>query len=159
LPANNKAEEIYDVFAEAMRANGKAGIGQITLRGREELCALLPFEQGLIIETLRYKAELDEIPEIYTEKNYRKSKADYVSLARQLIKENTHSLHLEKYHDHYHEALMELIDAKQKHRKPRLPAPSEKPTKIVNFAEALKRSLKIKGRDSAARTPKRRRSA
>src|SRR5262249_28740743 len=63
LPANKKAEEIYDVFTEALRANQKAGIGQIALRGREELCAILPFEQGLILETLRYDAELDEVPE------------------------------------------------------------------------------------------------
>ena len=143
LPEKKKDEEIYYVFAEALRANGKAGIGQISLRGREELCAVLPFEQGLILETLRYEAELDEIPEFFTEKNH-KGKGEYVTLARQLIRENTHPLHLEKFHDRYHEALLELIEAKQKHRKPHLPAVEKHPAKIVDFAEALRRSLKAK---------------
>jgi len=157
LPDKKKDEEIYYVFAEALRANAKAGIGQIALRGREELCAILPFQQGLILETLRYEAELDEIPEFFTEKNH-KGKGEYVSLARQLIRENTHPLHLEKFHDHYHEALLELIEAKQKHRKPHLPKMAEKPAKVVDFAEALRRSLKSKGNGTRL-GPKHRRSA
>ena len=150
IPEKKKDEEIYGVFAEALHTNKKAGIGQIALRGREELCAILPFQNGLILETLRYEAELDNMPEFYREKNGHKSKSEYVTLARQLISQNSHAPHLEKFHDHYHEALLELIEAKQKHRKPHFPEATERPVKVVDFAEALKRSLKAKGKYSDA---------
>jgi DNA end-binding protein Ku len=153
LPQGKKAEEIYDVIAEALRSSGKAGIGQITLRGREELCAVLPVDQGLMIETLRYKNELEEKPTIYQRKTPPKAKGDYITLAKQLIRENSHDFSIAKFHDHYHEALEELIEAKKSHRKPHYATSKEKPSKVVDFAEALRRSLKSKSGTSAKLPP------
>jgi DNA end-binding protein Ku len=61
---------------------------------------------------------------------------------QQLIKKNSHPAHFEKFHDHYHEALKELVNAKKAHRKPKLPKAEKQPTKVVNFMDALKKSLK-----------------
>jgi hypothetical protein len=43
--------------------------------------------------------------------------------------------------DHYHEALHELVKAKQAHRKPRMPKSAKPTAKVVNFMDALKKSL------------------
>jgi DNA end-binding protein Ku len=140
-PNGKKDLEIYHVLAEALRASGKAGIGQIALRGREELCAVLPFEDGLLLATLRYDIELQDPPDIYG-RGARKSKGEYLTLAKRLIDENSGAPTFSRYHDHYHEALKQLVDAKRHHRKPTARSSTTKPAKVVNFMDALKRSLK-----------------
>jgi DNA end-binding protein Ku len=141
LPDGKDAREIYAVIHQALLKSGKAGIGQIAMRGREELCAVIPVEGGLILETLRYNAELQTSDDIFPDLGTKKLKSDYVDLANQLIKKNTHEPHFEKFHDHYHEALLELIKAKKAHRKPKYPKATKPTGKVIDFADALRKSL------------------
>ena len=141
LPDGKDAGEIYAVIHQALLKGSKAGIGQITMRGREELCALIPVEKGLMLETLRYNSELNDEDDIFPTPNKKKLKEDYINLANQLIQKNTQAPHFEKFHDHYHEALLELINAKKAHRKPRLPKATKPTGKVVDFADALRKSL------------------
>ena len=164
LPDGKDAEEIYAVIHRALGDSAKAGIGQITLRGREELCALLPGEQGLMLETLRYDRELLEGDDIFPDLSRRKPKGDYVELAEQLINKNVTEADFSGFHDRYHEALLELIKAKQAHRKPNLPKAAKQPEKVVDFMDALRRSLDKQGgggsrRRHAASKPHRKRKA
>jgi DNA end-binding protein Ku len=144
LPDGKDAEEIYAVIHKALADEGRAGIGQITLRGHEELCALLPAEGGLMLETLRYDRELLDGSDIFPELGRRKLKSDYVELANQLIDKNAGKPDFSAFHDRYHEALRELIEAKQAHRKPHLPKANKRPEKVVDFMDALRRSLEQK---------------
>lgn len=156
LPDGKEAEEIYGVLREAMRESGKTGIGQLTLRGREELCAVMPYDKGLIMETLRYDSEIEDLKKPFGQLGEQKLKSEYIEMARQLIKQNSHPLELEKFHDHYHAALRELIEAKKAHRAPRFYEERSKPAKVVNFMDALERSLKTEkkspGKTNAGRT-------
>ncbi|HEY3859573.1 MAG TPA: Ku protein [Gammaproteobacteria bacterium] len=145
LPDGKDAEEIYAVIHKALADEGRAGIGQITLRGREELCALLPGEDGLMLETLRYDRELQDGEDVFPNLGKRKLKSDYVELANQLIEKNAVKPDFSAFHDRYHEALRELIAAKQAHRKPHLPKSGKQPEKVVDFMDALRRSLEQKG--------------
>jgi DNA end-binding protein Ku len=143
LPGGKDDGQVYAVIAEALRSTGKIGIGQITLRGREELCALAPFDKGLIIETLRYDAELQDAHKFYGSLKDKIVKTDQVALAKQLITQNTQTPRLDRFHDRYHEALAELVEAKRHHRKPKTFKPVHKTAKPGNFMEALQRSLKL----------------
>jgi DNA end-binding protein Ku len=154
LPDGKDAQEIYAVIHHALMESGKAGIGQIAMRGREELCAIIPVEQGLMLHTLRYNSELENPDDALPDLSKKKLKSDSVTLAKQLIEKNSHAPHFEKFHDHYHEALKELIAAKKAHRKPKLPK-VEKPTgKVVNFMDALRKSLNKKAGAKAAKAHK-----
>lgn len=144
LPDGKDAEEIYAVIHEALLDSGKAGIGQIAMRGKEELCAVVPRKEGLALETLRYDQELLDAKEFYPDFSKRKLKSDYVDLANQLIEKNTVPANFSQFHDHYHEALLELIEAKKAHRKPRLPKAAKQPEKVVDFMDALRKSLRVK---------------
>jgi len=164
LPDGKDAEEIYAVIHEALTDSGKAGIGQITLRGREELCAMLAGQGGLMLETLRYDRELLDGTDIFPDLGKRKLKGDYVELAEQLIRKNATEADFSAFHDRYHEALLELIKAKQAHRKPNLPKAAKQPEKVVDFMDALRRSLDKQGgggsrRRHAASKPHRKRRA
>lgn len=164
LPDGKDAEEIYSVIHEAMSESHKAGIGQITLRGREELCALLPGQGGLMLETLRYDRELLDGADVFPDLGKRKPRNDYVELAEQLISKNATEADFSGFHDRYHEALLELIKAKQAHRKPNLPKAAKQPEKVVDFMDALRRSLDKQGgggrrRHASAKPQRKRRRA
>lgn len=164
LPDGKDAEEIYAVIHRALADSTKAGIGQITLRGREELCALLPGQGGLMLETLRYDRELQDGADIFPDLSKRKTKSDYVELAEQLIRKNATEADFSDFHDRYHEALLELIKAKQAHRRPNLPKAARQPEKVVDFMDALRRSLDKQGggsgrRRHASTRPRRKRKA
>ncbi len=152
LPKDEGAGEIYSVFHQALADSGKAGIGQIAMRGREELCAVMAEEGGLMLEVLRYDRELVDAGEVFPKTGRRKLKGDYVELANQLIEKNTATPDFSGFHDHYHEALLELIKAKKAHRKPNLPKAARPPAKVVDFMDALRKSLDAKGKAGGGRT-------
>jgi DNA end-binding protein Ku len=158
LPDGKDAGEIYAVVQEALKESGKAGIGQIAMRGREELCALYAVEDGLMLSTLRYNAELEQPDDALPGAPKKKPKADSVELMRQLIGKHSVAVRFEKFHDHYHEALRELVNAKKAHRKPRLPKPGKPAAKVVNFMDALKKSLRSRAGASHS-MPRQRRTA
>ena len=77
---------------------------------------------------------------------------------RQLINEHSAPANFAKFPDHYHEALRELVKAKQAHRKPRMPKSAKPTAKVVNFMDAPKKSLHSRAH-AAPSTHRRRRSA
>jgi DNA end-binding protein Ku len=145
LPDGKDAQEIYTVIYRALADSGKAGIGQITLRGHEELCAVLAGQGGLMLETLRYDREILDGEDVFPDLGKHRPKSDYVELADQLIRKNAVQPAFSGFHDRYHEALLELIKAKQAHRKPKLPKAAKQPEKVVDFMDALRRSLDKQG--------------
>ena len=58
LPADDLAEEAYAVLRDALRRTKKVGLGQLSVRGREQLVSLKPCGRGLVLEVLRYADEV-----------------------------------------------------------------------------------------------------
>ena len=46
VPTDDLAEDAYRVVRDALRKSGKVGLGQLTMRGREHLCAVRPCGDG-----------------------------------------------------------------------------------------------------------------
>ena len=46
VPVDDLAEDAYRVVRDALRKSGKVGLGQLTMRGREHLCAVRPCGDG-----------------------------------------------------------------------------------------------------------------
>jgi len=148
---NGGGEDAFVVIREALRASGKIGIGQLAIGGRERLCAIKPCGSGIILETLRYEDEIRKSDPYFG--NIEKSAVDkeQLSLAKELIKRKTATFKPEKFHDHYREALQELINSKLEHRTPQEMA-EEKPTgEIINLMDALRKSLKEQNNKPAAK--------
>ena len=143
--------EIYGVIRDALKATGKAGIGQITLRGREELCALLPYEKGLLVQTLRYAPEVRDPDEFYGDLKAPKAKGEYLDLAKKLIDQHSGEPDLARFEDHYYEALMELIHAKEEEREPVYETAEAEPDKVIDLMAALRNSLSGGGKSSPAK--------
>jgi DNA end-binding protein Ku len=141
-PNGKSAEDAFVIIREALRQTGKVGIGQLAIAGRERLCAIKPCGSGIMLEVMRYEDEIresdpyfDPIPEVKVDK-------EQLSLAMELIKRKTAPFKPEKFHDHYREALKELIDSKLEGRKPRDVVEAQPSGKVVNLMDALRKSLK-----------------
>ena len=57
-PGDEYAAEGYLVIREALRKTGTMGLGQLTAGGREHLVGIMPLEQGLMLNRLRYADEV-----------------------------------------------------------------------------------------------------
>jgi len=134
-------EETFAVIRDALRETGKVGIGQLAIGGRERLCSLKPCGSGILLETLRYEEEVRESDPYFADAAKVHVADEELDLAKELIKRKSTRFDAGKFHDHYREALKELIDAKAEHREPRVAEEARPAAKVVNLMDALRESL------------------
>lgn len=114
LPADDLAEEAYGVLRDALRQTGKAGLGQLSVRGREQLVAVRACGKGLIMEVLRYADEVAKARNAFRELPAEEASAELVDMATTLIDKRTGPFAPETFRDHYIDALHRLIEKKRK---------------------------------------------
>lgn len=157
-PADEVSEEAFAVIREAMAKEGKAGIARIVLYRRERPVMIEPFEAGLLLTTLRYDKTVRKPEEVFEGLSPGKLDEELVSLASHIIGKKRAPFDPSGFEDRYEDALLALIRAKQKGRKPPVPRAPERPANVVNLFDALKKSLAEEGGASsaAARRPRKR---
>lgn len=146
VPADDLAEESYRVLRDALRRSGKAGLGQVAMRGREYLTALRPCGDGLLLETLHYPDEIRAAEPFFASVEDETDDEELLDLATTLIDRKTAAFDASAYEDRYAEALKELIETKRKSGKtPRAERGSGgdrgKGENVVDLMGALKESL------------------
>lgn len=150
LPDGEAAEEGYRVIRDALRASKKVGIGQLTLRGKEDLVALYPGGNGLVLDTLRYESEIKDADEIFSGIKTSEARKDMMDMAEDLVKRRSEAFDASKFKNHYAEALRALVKSKVSQGKNVAVEESDQSeTKVIDFMEALKRSVAGKGADDA----------
>lgn len=146
VASDELAQDAYRVVRDALRQSGKAGLGQVTMRGKEYLAAVRPCGDGLLMETLHYEDELRDADELFTGLKDATADKDLLEVATSLIDRKTSAFDASAYTDKYAEAMQELLEAKRKNKKtPRVHAGEDKPEKgenVVDLMSALKESLK-----------------
>ena len=150
LPDGEAAEEGYRVIRDALRASKKVGIGQLTLRGKEDLVALYPGGNGLVLDTLRYESEIKDADEIFSGIKTSEARKDMMDMAEDLVKRRSEAFDASKFKNHYAEALRALVKSKVSQGKNvAVEENDQSETKVIDFMEALKRSVAGKGADDA----------
>lgn len=146
VPTDELAEDAYRVIRDALRQTKKAGLGQLTMRGKEYLCALRPCGDGLLMETLHYAEDIRDADPLFSGIEDEASDDELLEVATQLIEKKTAPFDASAFEDHYAAALRDLIDRKRKSKKtPRAKASDdERPEgeNVVDLMDALKKSLK-----------------
>jgi DNA end-binding protein Ku len=145
LPDGEDADEGYRVIRDALREEKKVGIGQLTLRGRENLIALKASGKGMMIETLRYSEEIKNVDKVFDDIGASRLRQDLIHMAKDLIRQRSSPFDPSAYKNHYAEALRELVQSKVKGGKSVAVGEDELEEsrgKVIDFTEALKRSVK-----------------
>lgn len=171
LPTDDLAEDAYRVVRDALRNSGKVGLGQLTMRGRESLCAIRPCGDGLLMETLHYEEDIRDAEPMFSGIEDDPADADLLQVATELIDRKTAPFDAGAFEDHYAAALRDLVERKVKSRKtPRATTDEsdDRPeaTNVVDLMDALRASLKgskaggkassakpATGKDSPGKTP------
>lgn len=162
-PDGKVGDEAYRVIREALRRAGKVALGQIVLSRRERIAALRPCGRGLVLDTLRYGHEVREGAEYFEDVEDKGVEKEHLELATQIMERKSRPFDPTRFHDHYQEALRELVRAKLKGKLPEAVA-APKATNVINLMDALKRSLgekapAAKGKKKPARKPAPKRKA
>jgi DNA end-binding protein Ku len=148
LPAKG-AEHSYALLAHALDQSGRVGISKYVMRQRQHLAALMSVEGRLIVSTMRFNADLVELPEAPSQQ---KLAAREVDLASQLIEGMADHWDPRKYTDDYVEALMKVIEAKAEGVVVRPPKEkAQRGTNVVDLVERLRASLAATAREGGRR--------
>jgi DNA end-binding protein Ku len=150
-PDGPVSEKPYALLREVMKQTGKVGIGKVILRDREDLVAVFPHGDGLVLQKLHYPHELrkmDDVPDIEGAQKLNKNE---LKLATTLVQEMTTTLDEIDTTDNYHEALKKLIDSKIKGNKVVEFEVEELPR--LDIMSALKQSLQQSNRKPMVKAP------
>lgn len=147
VPTDELAEDAYRVVRDALRQTRKAGLGQLTMRGKEYLCALRPCGDGLLLETLHYEKDIRDADPLFSSIADKETDAELLEVATQLIDRKSAPFDAAAFEDHYAAALRDLIDRKMKSKStPRAKSSAEEGRpegeNVVDLMDALKKSLK-----------------
>lgn len=148
VPTDELAEDAYRVVRDALRGTKMAGIGQITMRGKEYLVAVRPCGDGLLLETLHYEDELRQAEPMFSEVKEKTSDTELLDVATSLIERKSAPFDAANYKDRYSEALKDLLDRKTRSKKTaRVETGSSEGERggsgenVIDLMSALKKSL------------------
>ena len=144
-PDGPVAEKPYALLRQVLNDTGKIGLAKVVLRDREDLVAVFPLEDGIVLQKLRYPAEVRKVEEVPDLDKATKLDKKELMLATNLVEQMVTSFADVDTVDHYHEALRKLIDSKIKGKKV---TEFEKVEEIprLDIMTALKKSLQASSR-------------
>lgn len=132
------ATKTYSLLSQALKASGKAGVGKVVLRDREEVLLIAPLDGGLVLHKLRRPNELRQIDNVPLIEKKEVNK-DELKLSISLVESMTTSLKDLDLTDHYSEALREMVEAKIAGKEVVSAPEEEKP--VVDIMTALRQSI------------------
>src|SRR5690349_446480 len=158
LGPGKRGEKAYALLRDAMAKAGKAGIATVVIRTKQYLAALVAQDEALILNTLRYANELKSAQDLDIPDKLKGQKASSkeLDMALTLIDDMADEWRPEKFHDTYHEDLMQRIEQKIKAGQTEEitePEKEERPSKsadVIDLMSLLKKSVEG-GRKGAAR--------
>ncbi|MGI9666368.1 MAG: Ku protein [Acidimicrobiia bacterium] len=130
----------YSLLSEAMKTTGRAAIARYAARGKDYLVLLRPFQEGILMQQLRYNEEIRSFDEVDVS-GEAVDEAE-LQLAVQLVEQiASDAFTPEDYHDGVREQMLAAIDQKVAGQEMTF-APKEEPkAQVIDLMEALKASL------------------
>ncbi|MCB5186756.1 Ku protein [Methylobacillus caricis] len=163
-------EKVYALLRKTLEQSGKLGLGQVVIRTKQHLAALIPEQDAIILNLLRYQEEIRELPEIPQPKTGSKQSqvsAKEVEMALSLVKDMSEAWDPSQYEDNFKKDILTLVKKKVKAKQTHvLTEPDEEPvetktTNVVDLMQLLKASIgdKVKRISSGSSKPNRKQTA
>jgi DNA end-binding protein Ku len=173
LMPDKNGERVYSLLREALEQSKKLAVATFVLRSRQHVAALMPVDKIIVLNTLRYQAEIQPHPDVAAAVAKKSNGAGgrELTMALKLVDEMTEKWKPEVFSDTYRDDLLKRIEQKVKAGQTHtLTEPEQeaeaRPTgggKVVDLMSLLERSLEQSGRggegDGASRASKRKHSA
>jgi DNA end-binding protein Ku len=156
LVPDKGAAKAYGLLLAAMRDAGKVAIARVVLRSKEQLVAIRPAGDALMMETMIFADEVvpaDAIDDLPDAKDLKVSDRE-LKMARQLIDSLSSDFEPERYHDEYREKVLELIERKAQGEEIVVQPEAPKPARVPDLMAALEASLAAVKSDDDGKKPK-----
>ena len=159
----SKGQKPYKLLQETMRRTGKVGIARVVISTRQHLAALMPSEEGLVLELLRWEDEVRDTAGLPLPDSDTKVSEKELKMAEQLVNELEDKWKPDAFHDEFREKLEQVVEQKVKAgegehiMKPLEGEEVKTSADIIDLTELLKRSLRkggAKADESAEEAPK-----
>jgi DNA end-binding protein Ku len=167
LAPGKRGEKAYALLRDAMKRSGKAGIATVVIRTRQYLAAVIPQDELLLMDTLRYADELKAPEELGVPNGalHHKASPKEIDMALRLIDDMSEKWQPEKFKDTYRDDLLARIREKVKQGETEEITQPEKGEKeparadVIDLMALLKKSVERKQdkpRDKAEKPAQRR---
>ncbi len=157
LTPDRRGEKGYALLRETLKHTHKVGIANVVIRTRQYVAALIPVDDVIVMNTLRYADEVRAADELdVPPKNLKAAGVTprETDMAAKLVEEMTGDWDPKDYHDTYHEDLLKLIDKRIKAGETEVISTTEaqetdeEPSRgnVVDLMALLKRSVQDKSK-------------
>jgi DNA end-binding protein Ku len=149
-PADEVGEEAFIVIRQAMEKSDVVGIARLVLNGRERAVMLQPWDEGIVLWTLRFHDEVRDEDEYWKEVESKPVDKKMLAMVEKLIDDRTTKWSDDLVEDPVQDRLLDIIKRKQgPKRKPAGKAKAddsdaEAPNNVIDLMAALKKSLEAK---------------
>lgn len=130
-------DKAFELLRRAMKEEGKIAVAKTVMGTKEKLLALLPTDDGILIETLFFADEVKAAPKELAHPEINKAE---LTMAKSLIKAMVQPFEPEQYQDEYKAKLWEIINRKIQ-GKEIVAEPDTVQVNVIDIMEALKQSL------------------
>lgn len=149
VPADEVGEEAFTVIREAMAEGGVVGISRLVLGNRERAVMLQPWDNGIILWTLRYGDEVRDEDEYWKSVKAGKPDAKMLTMVGKIIEQRTTAWSEAMVKDPVQDRLLEIIKSKKSPKKKAKPKADEETriepqSNVIDLMAALKKSLEGK---------------
>lgn len=160
LVPGKKAEKGYVLLRETMKKTGKIGIARVVIRTRENLAAVIPEGNAILLVMMRYPQELIDSDEYRVPEG---KNADYritpkeLQMAEQLIESMSGEWTPGDFKDEFRARLHDVIEKRMKADGVVTPEDDDEPaadatTNVVDFMALLKKSIAGNARTPAKKS-------
>jgi len=156
LSPDKRGHKGYALLREILKQTGKIGIANVVIRTKQYVAALIPVDDVIVMNTLRYANELRAPTDVDVPSSNLKVvgvKEREIEMARRLVEEMNETWNPEAFHDTYHEDLMALIEKRiETGQTEVVTLPDEEEEKqpakgeLIDLMALLKRSVETKGK-------------
>lgn len=141
VPDGPAGQKPFAVMQRVMTESGRYAVGQVVFAGHEETVLLRPLGRLVLMTMLNYESQMKKPSAYEDEVTTAKVSSEEMKLARTLLEAHTAAeFDFSQYKDLYTQRLTKLIEAKAAGRKI-LPPRREKEPVVINFMDALRKSL------------------
>ncbi len=148
-PEGEVSKQAFALFCKTLSDTGKAGIGRIILRDREDVVLLTPHQNALIMYKLRFPYELRSIERVPDIKKQEIADEAQLKLAKQLVESLSIPFSEVDFEDRYRDALLDLVEKKVQGKQIVNMEENEEDKPVVDIMVALKKSIEAAKKKSA----------
>ncbi|HEX2825333.1 MAG TPA: Ku protein [Burkholderiales bacterium] len=158
LEPGKRGEKGYKLLREVLRKTGRIGIANVVIRSKQHLAALIPLENMLLMNTLRFANEIRPASELDLPEEGSSGVSDKeIAMAERLVDDMTEKWKPEQYKDTYTADLMKQIEKKISSGETHTLTPPSGETaeprrgaEVIDLVSLLRKSLDKKGKGASA---------